>query len=69
MISDYTFYALPLYEGASETQLDFEQNVKAVLKTAHNQYIKRVNQGEDPETVLNELVETSLTELKKLSSE
>lgn len=64
MFREYEFYELPLYDGASETQLDFETNVKAVLKSAHNQYVKRVNDGESSETVLNELTDASLEQLK-----
>ena len=67
MLDGYTFYALPLYDGASETQLDFEANVKTVLKSAHNQYRKRIGEGEDPETVMEALIERSLAELKSLS--
>lgn len=63
----YSFYPLPLYSGASDTQDDFENNVKAVLRSAHIQYDRRVSDGEDPELVLNELAASSLTELKKLS--
>jgi len=69
MLEDYSFYALPLYDGASNIQLDFEKNVKAVLSSAHNQYVKRVANGEAPDAVLNELVESSLAELKALSTE
>ena len=69
MQEDYSFYALPLYDGASSIQLNFEKNVKAVLSSAHNQYVKRVGNGEDPADVLNELVNTSLSELKRLSGE
>ena len=69
MLEDYSFYALPLYDGASGVQLNFEKNVKAVLSSAHNQYVKRVANGEAPNAVLNELVESSLTELKALSTE
>ena len=68
MLEGYSFYALPLYDGASGVQLNFEKNVKAVLSTAHNQYVKRVAAGEDPNAVLTELVESSLTELKALST-
>ena len=50
-----------------EMQLDFEENVKTVLKAARNQYSKRVKDGEDPQTVLDELAENSLAELKSLS--
>ena len=67
MNQEYSFYPLPLYNGASDTQDDFENNVKAVLRTAHIQYVRRISDGEDPEFVLNELVESSLTELKSLS--
>ena len=69
MLENYSFYALPLYDGASNIQHDFEKNVKAVLSSAHNQYVKRVAAGEDPTEVLNELVEASLAELKALSTE
>ena len=68
MLEGYSFYALPLYDGASNIQLNFEKNVKAVLSSAHNQYVKRVADGEDSAKVLNELVEASLTELKMLST-
>lgn len=67
MNQEYSFFPLPLYNGASDTQDDFENNVKAVLQTAHIQYVRRVSDGEDPELVLNELVESSLTELRSLS--
>lgn len=68
MLGYYSFFALPRYNGASDTQLNFEKNVKSVLSSAHNQYVKRVTGGEDPTEVLNELVETSLSELKALSA-
>ena len=67
MRKDYTFYAQPLYKGASDIQLGFETNVKEVLLSAHNQYGLRVAAGEDPDAVLEELVRSSLDELRKLS--
>ena len=67
MNQEYSFYALPLYSGASEIQNDFENNVKAVLRSAHIQYMKRVENGEDPDLVLDELVYSSLDELRNLS--
>ena len=67
MNQEYTFYPLPLYNGASDTQDSFENNVKAVLRTAHIQYVRRVSNGEDPELVLSELAEASLIELQSLS--
>jgi DNA-directed RNA polymerase subunit N (RpoN/RPB10) len=41
--------------------------VKSVLKAAHHQYVKRISEGEHPDTVLDALVESSLAELKSLS--
>lgn len=69
MVGDYEMYALPLYDGASEVQLNFEKNVKAVLKSAHNQYLKRVKDGAEPESALAELVDASLQELRSLSTQ
>ncbi len=66
MINSYDLYALPLYSNASDIQSRFEQNVKLVLKSAHNQYVERTANGEDKEAVLNELAAASLEELKKL---
>ena len=69
MMQDYTFYEQPLYKGASGIQLGFETNVKEVLKAAHNQYVKRVGAGEDPNAVLDELTQSSLVQLKLLSNQ
>ena len=69
MVRNYDMYALPLYNSASEIQLNFEKNVKAVLKSAHNQYMKRVNEGEDSDSVLHELTAASLRELRSLSAQ
>ena len=68
MISDYSFYALPLYENASDIQLNFEKNVKFVLKSAHSEYQKRIANGQDSSIALQELVDSSLAELIRLSS-
>jgi len=68
MVHNYEMYALPIYDGASHTQLNFEKNVKAVLSSAHNQYLKRVGEGEDPDRVLNELAAASFKELRSLSA-
>jgi len=64
----YTFYPLPLYDGASDLQADFENNVKTVLRSAHIQYKNRVSAGEDSELLLIELANSSLTELRNLSA-
>lgn len=67
MMDSFKLYSLPVYDNASDIQSDFEQNVKLVLKSAHNQYVERTEKGEDKEAVLNELANSSLEELKKLS--
>lgn len=64
MSDEYTYAELPLYDGASEMQSSFEKNVKSVLSSAHNRYLERVAQGENPETVLDLLVITSLEEIR-----
>jgi hypothetical protein len=65
MVREYSLYPIPVFDGASDVQSHFEESVKLVLKSAHNQYVERVANGEDPETVLNELTNTSCEELKK----
>lgn len=67
MMESFRLYSLPVYDNASDIQSRFEQNVKLVLKSAHNQYVERIANGEDGESVLNELAASSLEELKKLS--
>ncbi len=67
MMDRFRLYSLPVYDNASDIQSDFEQNVKLVLKSAHNQYVERTANGEDKEDVLNELAASSLEELKRLS--
>lgn len=67
MMNSYQLYALPLYSNASDIQSRFEQNVKLVLRSAHNQYVERTAGGEDKEALLNELSASSLEELKRLS--
>ncbi len=68
MMNSYELYALPVYDNASDIQSRFEQNVKLVLKSAHNQYIERITNGENvvQHVVLDELVASSLEELKML---
>ncbi len=67
MTGSYELHALPLYHNASDIQSRFEQNVKLVLKSAHNRFVERVAKGEDKAAVLNELAVSSFEELKKLS--
>ena len=66
MMESFRLYSLPVYDNASDVQSDFEQNVKLVLKSAHNQYVERTANGKDKEAALNELAASSLDELKTL---
>ncbi len=68
MLDTYELIPLPLYDGASQVQADFEKHVKLVLKSAHIQYEERIALGENRDTVLNELIDSSLEELKRLSA-
>ena len=65
MIEEYSLWAIPVFEGASNTQSHFEESVKLALRSAHGQYIERVRSGEDPEMVLDELTNDSLDLLKQ----
>ena len=67
MYGSYTFYPLPLYDGSGETQSRFEETIKSVLSIAHRDYISRIEQGEDPETVMSELLDASLSEIQRIT--
>ena len=66
MIENYSFVSVPLFDGSALVQRNFENKLKPVLKSAHNQLVARVNEGEDNEAVLRELVSSSLSEFKSL---
>ena len=66
MSEEYTYCAVPVYEGASDTQSSFEKNVKSVLLAAQEEYLARTANGEDADTVLNGLVSSALAELRGL---
>lgn len=63
-MDEYTFCALPRYEGAGETQSDFEKDIKAALSAAHEDYISRTQAGEDAGIVMEELLASSLAEIQ-----
>ena len=65
MIQEYSLWAIPVFDGASDTQSRFEESVKLVLRTAHSQYIERVRSGENAEIVLDKLTNESLDLLKQ----
>lgn len=64
MIQEYSLWAIPVFDGASDVQSRFEESVKLVLRAAHSAYMERVDKGEKPESVLNELTDESLDLLK-----
>lgn len=66
MADEYTYCEVPVFEGASDTQSSFEKNVKSVLSTAHGEYLRRVADGENADTVMDELVASTLAELRSL---
>ena len=66
MADEYTYCEVPVFEGASDTQSSFEKNVKSVLSAAHGDYLHRVADGENADTVMDELVASTLAELRSL---
>lgn len=66
MSEEYTYCELPVYDGASDTQSSFEKNVKSILSDAHEEYLSRVANGENADTVLNELVSSTLARIRNL---
>ena len=66
MLDNYELCALPVYDNSSDIQLDFENNVKTVLRSARSQYMKRTASGEDPALVLESLSERTLRELQEI---
>lgn len=66
MSGKYTYCEVPGYNGASDTQSSFEKNVKSILRAAHEEYSDRVANGEGADAVLNELVSSTLAELRSL---
>ena len=66
MADEYTYCEVPVFEGASDTQSSFEKNVKSVLSAAHEEYLRRVADGENADTVMDELVASTLAELRSL---
>ncbi len=64
MYGSYTFSPLPLYNTSGETQSRFEEIVKNILSIAHRDYISRTEHGDDPESVMQELLESSLSEIR-----
>ena len=46
-------------------QSRFEETAKSILSAAHRDYISRIERGDDPETVMSELLDSSLSEIQE----
>lgn len=66
MHGSYAFCALPRYERAADVQTAFEKSMKLVLGNAHEEYMRRVQAGEDAASLMEELENHALTELRSL---
>ncbi len=66
MFDNCSYCEIPVYAGASDIQASFEKNVKSVLKSAHNEFLDRVENGEDSEMLLEELVDSSLAQIRSI---
>ncbi len=62
---DYAFCSVPLFEGASDIQKNFEKLIKATISSAHEEYISRIQNGEDKDTVMSALTASALSEIQK----
>ena len=60
----YEFCAVPLFDGASDTQKNFEKLIKSTLSEAHSEYERRVAAGVDKDTVMAELMASALADVK-----
>lgn len=63
--NDYHFCSVPLFEGAADTQKDFEKLIKSTLASAHQQYLARTQNGEDKTAVLNDLQYSALAAVRQ----
>lgn len=62
--NSYAFCAVPLFDGASDTQKSFEKLIKSTLSEAHSEYERRVAAGEDRDIVMAELMASALADVK-----
>ena len=63
--AEYTYCSVPLFSGSADVQSDFEELIASTLATAHSEYRRRVEAGENSETVMNELLHTTITSIKE----
>ncbi len=63
--NDYHFCSVPLFDGAAETQKDFEKLIKSTLSAAHDEYVTRTQNGEDKTAVMNDLSQSALATVRQ----
>ena len=61
----YQFCSLPLFDGALEMQKNFETLIKSILTGAREEYIRRILNGENRESVLTELTAYALASVRE----
>ena len=64
MVDSYSFTSAPLFDNSMEIKSDFETIVKSILSSAHESYLSRVENGEDKDTVMNELLHEALLNIQ-----
>lgn len=64
--NQYQFCAVPLFDGAAQTQKDFEVLMKSTLLNAHKEYISRIQNGEAKEEVMQKLTEAALHQIREV---
>lgn len=69
MTDTYQLYNLPLYDNASAIQQNFEEDVKHVLRSARQQYLKRSAAGGNNDALLEELAASALDQLIQKSTD
>lgn len=55
----------PLFAGAADAQKGFETLIKSTLSAAHEEYVSRVQAGENGDEVMTELLSESLARVRE----
>lgn len=64
MRGDYTFIALPLYDGAGDVQASFETLLKTTFSAAHEEFEQRAAAGEKKDALMKEITARTLAEIR-----
>lgn len=62
---DYQFCSVPLFDGATDTQKDFETLIKSTLSKAHEEYVRRIKKDKNKDAVMNELITSSYNQVQE----